>query len=222
MALPDGKVLLIGGSQGRGAGTSGWRNSFHYQLYDPADGSVIPLVETKLPTHDHATMLLPPDGSVIRMGGNRTDLAYFTDATGVTCQVGAQCSNQDTRNTGKPVAQIYKPPYFFKGKRPEIRDAPDKIGYGKRFEVLVHTKWDEIKSVAIIQQHPQTHNHMWNRRVELWFKHQHDGNLEVQAPQLPGTAPPGNYLLFVVNKHGVPNEGELIHLDYDEKHFAKC
>jgi hypothetical protein len=222
VALPDGKVLLIGGSLGRGSPPGGWRNSFHYQLYDPADGSVKPLVETKLPTHDHATILLLPDGSVIRMGGNRTDLAYFTDPAGVTCQLGAQCSDQTTRNTGAPVAQVYKPPYFFKGDRPHIKHVPDKISYGQRFDLRVFKKPGRIKSVAIIQEHPQTHNHIWNRRVELWFKREHHGTLEVQAPRFPGVAPPGNYLLFVVDKHGIPSKGELIHLDHSGKdHYAR-
>jgi hypothetical protein len=208
MALPDGKVVLIGGSLGRGTPPGGWRNSFHYQMFDPSDGrfgSITPLVETNLPTHDHATRLLLPDASVIRMGGNRTDLAYFT---GPPCNAGAQCSNQETRNAGVPVAQIYKPAYFFKGDRPIIEKAPGQISYAERFGVRVS---GSIKSVAMIQQHPTTHNHMWNRYVELWFEEVH-GEVTVQGPRFPGVAPPGRYLLFVVDDNGVPSVGEPVRI----------
>lgn len=216
LALPDGNVLVVGGSRGRGSAPGGWRNSFHYQLYDPSDGTVTPLVETNLPTHDHATVLLLPDGSVIRMGGNRTDLVYFTDPAGTSCQVGAQCSDQDTRNSGVPVAQIYKPPYFFNSRRPTITNAPGEISYKERFDLRVSRRSGEIASVAIIQQHPKTHNHMWNRRVELWFE-QNDRELEIQAPRFAGVAPPGDYLLFVIDDDGVPSVGKLIHLDTDRE-----
>jgi hypothetical protein len=210
VALPDGTVLVAGGVSGRPRGTTGWRNSFRYQRFDPSTGTVTPLVETNVPWHDHATMLLLPDGSVISMGGNRTDKVYFTDPLGVTCVAGQQCSSSQTRDAGVPVAQIYRPPYFFGGSRPVITRAPAELGYGERFEIRASAK---VAAVAMIQQHPVTHNHQWNRRVELWFR-QEDGNrLEVQGPRFPGVAPPGNYLLFVVDEGGVPSTGELIHLD---------
>jgi hypothetical protein len=215
VALPDGKVLITGGVVGRpGFGPGGWRNSFHYQIFDPYTGTITPLGETNNPWHDHATMLLLPDGSVINMGGNRTDKVY---STGGTCPLGQQCSSQQTRDAGVPVAQVFKPPYFFNGDRPDIKHAPDEISYKERFDIRVSKKSGKIKSVAMIQQHPVTHNHQWNRRVELWFEQKHDGKLEIQAPRFPGVAPPGNYLLFVVDKDGIPSTGELIHLGLDGK-----
>jgi hypothetical protein len=53
VALPDGKLLVVGG-----------RDSFHYQLYDPADGSRRDLIESPVPRHDHSTALLQPNGGV--------------------------------------------------------------------------------------------------------------------------------------------------------------
>lgn len=215
VALPDGTVLITGGVLGRPDGNMGWRNSFHYQLFDPDTGTITALVETNIPWHDHATMVLLPDGSVINMGGNRTDKVFFTDPTGVTCRVGEQCSNQETRNAGVPVAQVYKPPYFYKGDRPDIERAPDKVSYAERFEIRVSETSGKIESVNMIQQHPVTHNHQWNRRVDLWFNQTDDGELQIQAPRFRGVAPSGNYLLFVVDEHGIPSTGELIHLNVD-------
>ena len=213
VALPNGKVLIGGGVLGRGALPSPtrpgrpWNNSFHYQLFNPWDGSITALVQTNLPTHDHATMLLLPDGSVIRMGGNRSDLNPGPD----------QIPTQAELDASVPVAQVYQPPYFFNGDRPDIKYAPDEISYKERFEIRVSKKTGKIKAVAMIQQHPVTHNHQWNRRVELWFKQKDHGEVEIQAPRFPGVAPPGNYLLFVVDKDGIPSTGELIHLGLDGK-----
>jgi hypothetical protein len=213
VALPDGTVLVTGGVRGRAnrTGTSGWTNSFHYQLFDPHAGTVRSLIETNNPWHDHATMVLLPDGSVINMGGNRTDKVYFTAST---CPVGQQCSTQQTRDDGAPVAQVFKPPYFFKGERPVIEQiAPLRdITYEQRFFVSATKASGKIRSVAIVQQHPVTHNHQWNRHVDLWFGEETGGRLIVQAPRFAGVAPPGNYLLFVINERGVPSKGELIHL----------
>jgi hypothetical protein len=71
----------------------------------------------------------------------------------------------------------------------------------------------EIGSVAIIRTGPITHNWTWgNRYVQLPFEAERHGRLEVMAPPLPGLAIAGDYLLFVVNKDGVPSEGKHVRL----------
>jgi galactose oxidase len=152
------------------------------------------------------------------MGGNRTDKSYFTapPAPDGSCEAGRQCSSQATQDAGVPVAQVFKPPYFFNGDRPDIKNAPDKISYNDHFEIRVFKKSATIKSVAMIQQHPVTHNHQWNRYVDLWFK-EDGGELIVQAPAVPGLAPPGHYIVFVVNEEGVPSVGKHIQLKLPQR-----
>ncbi len=192
VVLPDGRVVIIGGAVGRGP----WVNSFHLQLFDPAAGTVTPLVETQVARHDHATVALLSDGSVAILGGNATDLA-------------GDVAHLDL---GIPVAQIYKPPYLFKGPRPVIQSAPKKISYGHKFRVNVANK-GEIGSVALIRLGPVTHNWDWgNRYVKLWFERQ-GGGLLVRAPAVPGLAVPGYYMLFIVDDAGVPSLAKLVHLD---------
>lgn len=190
VALPDGRVVIVGGAIGRGP----WVNSFHLQLFDPAAGTVTPLVETQVARHDHATVALLPDGSVAILGGNATDLD-------------GDVAHLDL---GIPVAQIYRPPYLFKGPRPVIGSAPKKISYGRPFRVDVT---DEIGAVALIRIGPVTHNWDWgNRYVKLWFERR-EKDLLVQAPAVPGLAVPGYYMLFVVSAEGVPSVAEVVHLD---------
>jgi Domain of unknown function (DUF1929) len=185
--LPDGKLLVVGG---RGEGV----NTLHYQMFDPADGSRTDLIESPIPRHDHSTALLQPNGGVWVMGGNRVQL-----------------NPGGNENLAVPVTEFYRPPYFFKGRRPVIEKAPHKLRYGKRFEVRV--SGEEIGSVTLIRTGPITHNWIWgNRYVSLPFNTDKHGRLQVTAPPLPGLAIAGDYLLFVVNKDGVPSEGKHVRL----------
>ena len=193
VVLPNGKLLVVGG---RAAGV----NTLHYQMYDPADGSRTDLIESPVPRHDHSTALLVPNGGVWVMGGNRVQLITGPGAN---------------ENLALPVMEFYRPPYFFKGPRPAIEKAPHRLHYGKTFKLSVT---GEIGSVAILRTGPITHNWTWgNRYVELPFKAGKHGRLAVMAPPLPGLAIAGDYLLFVVNKDGVPSEGKHIRMKlFDE------
>ena len=192
--LPDGKLLVVGG---RGAGV----NTLHYQMYDPADGRRTDLVESPVPRHDHSTALLHPNGGVWVMGGNRVQL-----------------NPGGNENLAVPVMEFYRPPYFFKGPRPVIEKAPHKLHYGKTFDLKVSNRAAEIGSVVLLRTGPITHNWTWgNRYVQLPFKADKDGRLDVMAPPLPGLAISGDYLLFIVNKDGVPSEGKHIRLKLTEE-----
>ena len=195
VVLPTGKVVIVGGSLGRGP----WENSFRLQLFDPEDGSITPLVATKVPRHDHSTVTLLADGSVLTLGGNASDLANDPERT----------------DAGVPNAQIYKPPYFFGGERPVIEEAPEKLEYGHRFQVKISDEGaQEVGSVVLHRIGPVTHNWDWgNRHVKLWFE-QDEERLKVSSPAVPGLAIPGYYILFVVSKDGVPSHARVVHLDH--------
>jgi Galactose oxidase-like, Early set domain len=201
VVLPNGKALIVGGAQGRGP----WENSFQLQLFDPEDGSITPLVETKIPRHDHSTVALLADGSVAIMGGNATDLANDPART----------------EAGVPNAQIYKPSYFFGGPRPVIDEAPDKLRYGTKFKISISDEGATKAGSVVLQRiGPVTHNWDWdNRHVKLWFE-QDEEQLQVRAPAAPGLAVPGYYLLFVVSEEGVPSHARVVHLDYRGRDHA--
>lgn len=193
VALPDGRILVVGGRGGVGG------NSLHYQMFNPTDGSRTDLVSSPVPRHDHSTMLLQPNGGVWVMGGNRVNLIPGTPQT------------QGQRDAAVPVLEFYKPPYFFNGPRPLLDKAPKKIKYGKTFKLEV--SGEEIGSVALIRTGPITHNWTWgNEYVKLPFTKGENGKLEVTAPPLPGLAIAGDYLLFVVTESGVPSEGRHVRL----------
>ena len=130
-----------------------------------------------------------------------------------------------------PVLEAYKPPYLYWGPQPVLKDAPHQIHYKEIFELEVSGEdadTDEIGAVALLRTGPITHNWAWgNQYVKLPFKEKHDrkhdrrkkheSTLVVKAPHLPGLAIAGDYLLFVVNKKGIPSEGKHIRLKLDDK-----
>ena len=189
VALPNGKLLVVGGA-------SGSTNSLRYQMFNPADGSRTDLVSSPVPRHDHSTALLMPNGAVWVMGGNRVNLIPGSPQT------------QAQRDAAVPVIEQYKPPYFFKGAKPVIDNAPSSIRHGNKFKLEV--TGTEVASVTMIRTGPVTHNWTWgNRYVKLPFAQQ-GGKLEVIAPPLPGLAIAGDYLLYVVGTNGAVSDGRHV------------
>lgn len=192
VALPDGEVLIVGGSLGRGP----WTPTLVLQLFEPKKGHTRAGIEIGIPHHDHSTVALLPDGRVAIMGGNATDLA--NDVAHVDSAI--------------PVVQIYDPPYLFRGPRPEVTSSPSSIKYGQRFDLGVDNS-ATIDSVRLIRMGPVTHNWDWgNRSIKLWFDRSGKSTIKAQAPAVPGLAVPGYYMLFAVNNAGVPAHAKLVHL----------
>ncbi len=108
-------------------------------------------------------------------------------------------------------AQIFSPPYLFNGPRPTITSSPSVVQYGSNFQVSTPDA-ASITSVSLIRTAAVTHSFDEStRRVSLPFTAS-NGVLNVQAPANGGDAPPGNYMLFIVNSNGVPSVASWVHL----------
>jgi hypothetical protein len=187
VALPDGNVLVLGGRTENPSAP----NNLVYQIFHPSTGHLHTVATTTVPRHDHATALLLPDGSGAIMGGNRVQIVP-TD-----------------RDAGVPVMEIYKPPYLFQGQRPRITSAPEEIRYGSEFRLRVR---GDVASVALMRTGPVTHNWDWGNRYVKLTTEQRGRRVTVRAPELPGLAVPGIYMLFVVDCNGVPSEATRVRL----------
>jgi hypothetical protein len=187
--LPDGSVLASGGHGGN--------------LYDdPAraarsaerwqNGIWTTLASEINPRMYHSIGLLLPDGRVFSGGGGRCD---------------CQRDYQD--------AQLFSPPYLFnRDGTPAVRPAPevpDRITFGQSFTVGLSDP-GEIEQVSLLRLSSVTHSLNMNQRfAELNFVATASG-LTVRAPLSGNTAPPGHYLLFVINARGVPSVGKIVQL----------
>ena len=107
--------------------------------------------------------------------------------------------------------EIFSPPYLFKGPRPAITSAPGSAGYGTQFTVATPDAAN-ISHAVLIAPAAVTHNFDENGRyVPLNFT-QTAGGLQLTAPANGNDAPPGPYMLFLVNSNGVPSIASWINV----------
>lgn len=71
--LPDGKILLVGGSQGPNEPLAS------VEIFDPVAGSIAQVASLHTPRHDHSATLLP-DGRVLIIGGYSLPQQWLSDA----------------------------------------------------------------------------------------------------------------------------------------------
>src|SRR5215471_17522760 len=189
--LPDGKVLVSGGSS-RDEDTS--TAVLQAQLFHPDTNTFTSGSTMEYPRVYHSNTLLLPDGKVLALGGN------------------------PRRGEYEAHMEIYSPPYLFKSdgspaKRPVTKAvAPLDIHYGGSFTVNT-PEAATIKSVVLVRAGSVTHAFdMDQRLVGLSFK---AGSyvLQVKAPANGNLAPPGYYLLFILDEAGVPSVGRFVHLN---------
>lgn len=233
--LPDGSVLIGQGVNrspncaipipgGTRPCTFAEKEGHYFQLMDPTTASVRRLARTTVSRGLHGTATVLPDATVFFAGENREALVRPDDAFFPLMSSYAGVLPAGDPDQGVPVGQIFSPPYLFKADgsmapRPAIRQAPRVIDYRGRFDIEVSGPSADIASVAILRSDHNTHSlTAGDRYVKLAFKQKDDdGELRVVAPKLPAQAVPGVYMLFVVDKNGVPSMGRQVRLLPDNR-----
>ena len=113
-------------------------------------------------------------------------------------------------------AEKYYPPYLYNAAgafapRPTILTAPTRLTLGQRFKVTVKKAW-RVRRVTLIKTGSVTHSfNMDQRFIELPFTRS-GPTLRITAPARAALAPPGMYLLFIIDSDGVPSVGKLVAL----------
>jgi hypothetical protein len=143
----------------------------------------------------HSNTLLLPNATVLAVGGNPVR----------------------GRATYEPHIEVYKPAYLFDStgkpaKRPVISPlASPTIKYGAAFAINTPDA-ASIKSVVLIRPGSVTHSFdMDQRLVGLAFTVT-PGVLHATVPSNRNLAPPGYYLLFILNAQGVPSVARFVRL----------
>jgi hypothetical protein len=186
--LPSGKILALGGSlNDEDTNTA----SLNADLYDPATNtfsSAGALVYARL---YHSVSLLLPDATVWVAGGN------------------------PQRGTYEPHMEIYTPQYLLNADgtaatRPTIAGTSSTvIGYGGAFQVQTPDAAN-ISNAVLMRNGAVTHAFdMDQRYVGLSFT-AGAGVLNVTGPPNGNIAPPGYYMLFILNSAGVPSVATIV------------
>ena len=190
--LPNGKVLALGGSSSDENESTA---TFTADLFAADGGSKSPASANSVPRVYHSVALLLPDATVWSAGGNYTRGSY------------------------QHQMEIYEPAYLFSGvdtsgnpipaARPMISTAPAIINYGTGFSVGTPNASD-ISSVVLVRPGASTHAFdMDQRLVGLSFTAAGDV-LNVNSPPNSNIAPPGYYMLFVLNSVGTPSIASFV------------
>jgi Galactose oxidase-like, Early set domain len=181
---PDGAVITIGGNL-----EDNYIGAQKEALrYDPAADAWTPLAAQDEERGYHSTALLLPDGRIMSAGDDGpSDLGGQSDEI-----------------------EVFSPPYLFKGPRPQITSAPAAVPYGSTFGV--GTPDGDVAKAVLVAPGATTHaNDMHQRLVPLAMTRT-AGGLQLTAPATTSIAPPGHYMLFLVNAAGVPSVARFVHL----------
>ncbi|MEA2386193.1 MAG: hypothetical protein QOJ22_367 [Thermoleophilaceae bacterium] len=147
----------------------------------------------------HSTALLLPDGRVMS-GGD--DFSPSVDGT---------------RQTSSPddTVELYSPPYLYKGgTRPAITSGATRLAWNEPFSVAFTADASRPVSTAVLVA-PGASTHgvdMHQRLVPLAVTGSSANALQLVAPPDPNVAPPGRYMLFVVDSAGVPSIARWVQL----------
>ncbi|HUR96268.1 MAG TPA: galactose oxidase-like domain-containing protein [Gemmatimonadales bacterium] len=185
--LPTGEVLATGGVAGT-AFNDVSAGVHAAELWDPASGQWTTLASSAITRGYHATSLLLPDGRVLHAGSGD----------------GAGAPNQKN-------AEIFSPPYLFRGARPTITSAPTSVRYDAEFRVLT-PQAGSITKVSLIRLGSVTHAFDENQRFQRLSFTANATGLTLRAPSSMNRTPPGHYMLFILNGSNVPSVAKIIRI----------
>jgi hypothetical protein len=181
--LPDGDVLAVGG----GLAKQFVGPVYSAELFDTETETWREMAAQTAPRVYHSTAVLLPDGRVLSAGQNEGDL--------------------------QTTAEIYSPPYLFRGPRPTISSAPTRARYDAQISIGTPDAAD-IDRVALIRAGSVTHSVNFDQRyVDLPFRTT-PGGLSARVPPTAAEAPPGMYMLFVVDGDGVPSVAKWVKVGF--------
>lgn len=233
--LPDETVLIAGGHNGYkwqpppppGTNLTGTNPTVTAEIFTPGTGFELAAVMGASRMY-HSVALLLPNGRVFVAGGADPKLHEdrLTYPTGWQGPVYGDPSNPDPRRQAniplnQKTFQIYEPPYFFKPDRasqPVITDvrrggsSTQQVRYGQTFTVVT-PQAATIKKVSFMRPGAPTHHTDTEQRyVKLEFT-AGTGELTVTAVADAKLAPPGYYMLWIVDDKGRPcQDAKFIHL----------
>ncbi|MEX2553750.1 MAG: galactose oxidase-like domain-containing protein [Actinomycetota bacterium] len=186
--LPDHTLLVCSGIRSDQAGRSA---ALEAELYEPSRGVWTLGAAAEVPRLEHSSAILLPDGRVLTAGS--------TDRSG----------------SGELRVELYHPPYLFHGDRPVVDEVPEQIVFGKPFSIK--TADSDIRRISLVRPMAVSHGiDSGQRLVDVPFESRGSGVLEAFAPDNPNIAPPGRYLVFLVNHYGTPSLGKWVRLGPSE------
>lgn len=192
--LADGSVLVTGGTSG--AGFNNQAGAVHAaELWNPSTETWTTLASEMKHRTYHSTAVLLPSGRIISAGGGEGgDVPYANSEFSL---------------------QAFSPPYLFNpdrtvAARPTISSAPASLSYNQTFTVETPNA-ELIARGTLIRLSSVTHAFNQSQLLyPLTFTGTSPTGLSAVAPPNGNLAPPGPYMLFLVNSSGVPSTAKFV------------
>lgn len=196
--LPDGKILVTNGAE-KGTADSNQIPVMKIELFDPDHDTWTEIGVLKKPRLYHSTAVLLPDGRVLVAGSTGHD---FTRAT------------FDPKHNFEQEIELIEPPYLKNNpNRPQIINLPLSISYDSPFQISTNNA-SNIENVSMIRLSSTTHNNNMDQRcLFLQVLEKSADTIKLVSPKDGSWAPPGYYMLFVVDTNGIPSVGKFIQLN---------
>lgn len=189
VVLPNGKVMVVGGSRHANAISFVPKEP---EIWDPSTEKWSLMAPSDTPRLYHSTALLLKDGRVLVAGGGAPGPLVNTNA------------------------EVFSPPYLFDSSgqaasRPVITSSPDQVNYGDDITVKYNTDtW--IARATFVKTGAVTHSFNMDQRFMDMGISGGSGTIKVSIPRSANIAPPGYYLMHLIDNKGVPSEAHMIHL----------
>jgi len=187
--LPDGTIMAVGG-QRNGKWSADPQPVLPCEIYHPSTNTWSLTAPMAHPRQYHSIAVLLPDGRVLTAGGVDPTLG------------GAPARDQR-------YLEIFTPSYLMRGPRPSIGGAPASVAYGATIDIDTPDA-GSIDSVVFMRPCAMTHHtDAGQRYIKLPITGRDPGRIHVMAPADGNIAPPGPYMLFILNAAGVPSVGRF-------------
>ncbi|MCX5195254.1 DUF1929 domain-containing protein [Streptomyces sp. NBC_00249] len=202
LILPDATLLTVNGAldtRDYGNGPFNPKADLTYRQTElrGADGRWRLGPAQRLPRGYHSNALVLPDGRVMVTGDELQQIA----------------NDPDIRDAMDGSVELYEPAYLHRGARPALDRVPGgELAHDRAFEVRSSTASAVRRAVLLA---PTTVTHAVNtsqRHLDLRITGVRGDVIGLRTPPGAADAPPGYYMLFLLDGRGVPSTAKWVKL----------
>nr|KAJ3418408.1 hypothetical protein HK105_008349 [Polyrhizophydium stewartii] len=223
--MPDGKIIYVNGAGwGQAGGDAGQNYNAQYpvmipDIFDPEApagkqwSSYVPASQYRL---YHSGVVLLETGHILTTGSEEDNYDDYWKYNKTNCMPWVPQFNEGCTSPFNTNIERFTPPYLQRAERngrPVISKAPTTLTHKSTFIVELSSSISNVARATFIRYTTTTHSTNTDQRfIELQILYTTSNSLVLQAPDTAGRAPPGNWMLFILDKDGVPSVAKTIQL----------
>jgi hypothetical protein len=188
--LPTGKVIIFGGTEENNDPSLA---VYEPEMFDPDNNTWTLLPGQSVPRIYHSGAILLQDGRIWSMGTSYNSVA------------------KPPYPAFEVRTEIFSPDYVSQA-RPTIAGSAPTGSYGGTINVQTPDASD-ISKVSLVKVSTTTHHYNTDQRL-IWLQIQSrtSSSITVKAPINGKFAPPGYYMLHIIDGQGVPSKGAMVRI----------